>query len=201
MKCHVQDQTATQGAGKGDATRRNVTPTLKGSAFEDCAWVSFGWHVRKLQAEEVGGVHDGNYICCAVEKAARDRPRLLRSPRRGLRGSEGERKRQRAGGGTTNPNNIERIFKYAAAEELALNGSKRDRQRRREGEEWRVSGGEEEGPAGTARGRVVDVHTHIFFGDFDLWSRRTHTNTHTQTHTAHCASMSMTVLMAGAELA
>lgn len=48
---------------------------------------------------------------------------------------ERERGRERTGGGTTNPNNIERIFKYAAAEELALNGSKRDRQRRREGEE------------------------------------------------------------------
>lgn len=60
----------------------------------------------------MGGVHDGNSICCAVEKAARDRQRLVRTPR----GSEGAMKR----GGTTNPNNIERIFKYAAAEELAL---------------------------------------------------------------------------------
>lgn len=90
--------------------------------------------MRKLQAEEVGGVHDGNSICCAVEKAARDRPRLLRNPSRGSRGSEGEIKRERAEGGTTNPNNIERIFKYAAAEELALYERKRDRQRRRERE-------------------------------------------------------------------
>lgn len=44
----------------------------------------------------------------------------------------------------------------------------KEREIDREGEREKDKGREEEGQAGTARGRVVDVHTHIFFGDFDL---------------------------------
>lgn len=118
--------------------------------------------MRKLQAEEVGGAHDGNSICCAVEKAARDRPRLLRSPSRGSRGSEGEREQEEG-----QPTQIISNGFLNTPQQRSSHCMK-EREIDREGEREKDKGREEEGQAGTARGRVVDVHTHIFFGDFDL---------------------------------